>query len=113
MNKSNTIVKITSDVLDRYRNSIPRKAFIQALDRVTELTLGPGGSFTGPACPGMTLLQSTELTAAQKALLLSGSCPPFSAEQSSFPCQEQGCQTCWLSWLTTGKPPQVEEATAT
>lgn len=56
MNKSNTIVKITSDVLDRYRNSIPRKAFTQALDRVTELTLGPGGSFTGPACPGMTLL---------------------------------------------------------
>ena len=113
MNKSNTIVKITSDVLDRYRNSIPRKAFIQALERVTELTLGPSGSFTGPARPGMTLLQSTDLTTAQKALLLSGSCPPFPTKLDSFPCQNHDCQTCWLSWLNTGKPPQVEEDTAT
>ena len=42
MNKSNTILQITSEVLDRYRNSISRKAFIQAMERVIELVLGPG-----------------------------------------------------------------------
>ena len=41
MNKSNTILQITSEVLDRYRNSISRKAFIQAMERVIELVLGP------------------------------------------------------------------------
>ena len=42
MNKANTILQITSEVLDRYRNSITRKAFTQAMERVIELVLGPG-----------------------------------------------------------------------
>ena len=41
MNKANTILQITSEVLDRYRNSITRKAFTQAMERVIELLLGP------------------------------------------------------------------------
>ena len=36
MNKIDTITRITAKVLDKYRNSIPRKAFIDAMDRVKE-----------------------------------------------------------------------------
>ena len=53
MNKSNTILQITSEVLDRYRNSISRKAFIQAMERVIELVLGPGEHPPQAACPGL------------------------------------------------------------
>ena len=112
MNKSNTIIRITSDVLGRYRNSITRNAFTQAMQRVAELTLGPGGPPPQPACPGLTLLQSPDLTLEQKALLICGACPPFPAELGDFPCHEQDCQTCWQSWLTTGEPPQVNEEAA-
>ena len=51
MNKSNTILQITSEVLDRYRNSISRKAFIQAMERVIELVLGPGGAPSAGSVP--------------------------------------------------------------
>ena len=51
MNKSNTILQITGEVLDRYRNSISRKAFIQAMERVIELVLGPGEHLPQAACP--------------------------------------------------------------
>ena len=40
------ILQITSEVLDRYRNSIPRKAFIEAMEHVNELVLGPEGITT-------------------------------------------------------------------
>ena len=53
MNKSNTILQITSEVLDRYRNSISRKAFIQAMERVIELVLCPGEPLPQAACPGL------------------------------------------------------------
>ena len=33
MNKSNEIIQITSSVLERYRSSIPRKAFAEAMER--------------------------------------------------------------------------------
>ena len=65
MNKSNTILQITSEVLDRYRNSISRKAFIQAMERVIE--------------------------------------------KADFDCREFDCQTCWQSWLESGKPPVKED----
>ena len=81
MNKSNTILQITSEVLDRYRNSISRKAFIQAMERVIELVLGP----------------------------LSGACPPFQQAKADFDCREFDCQTCWQSWLESGKPPVKED----
>ena len=52
MNKSAMILQITSDTLDRYRSSIPRKAFTQAMERVIELTLGSGGCRPQPVVPG-------------------------------------------------------------
>ena len=51
MNKSNTILQITSEVLDRYRNSISRKAFIQAMERVIELVLCLGTTFRRRRAP--------------------------------------------------------------
>ena len=60
MNKSNTILQITSEVLDRYRNSISRKAFIQAMERVIELVLGPGEHLPQAACPGLQLIRAHE-----------------------------------------------------
>ena len=84
MNKSNTILQITSEVLDRYRNSISRKAFIQAMERVIELV----------EC---------------LAQLLSGACPPFQQAKADFDCREFDCQTCWQSWLESGKPPVKED----
>ena len=59
MNKSNTILQITSEVLDRYRNSISRKAFIQAMERVIELMLGPGEHPPQAACPGLQLIRTS------------------------------------------------------
>ena len=53
MNKANTILQITSEVLDRYRNSITRKAFTQAMERVIELVLGPGEQSPQTACLGL------------------------------------------------------------
>ena len=49
MNKSDTIIQITSDVLDRYRSSIPRKAFTRAMEQVIELVLDSGHRRGQPA----------------------------------------------------------------
>ena len=94
MNKSNTILQITSEVLDRYRNSISRKAFIQAMERVIELA----------ACPGLQLIRAPEMDTECLAQLLSGACPPFQQAKADFDCREFDCQTCWQSWLESGKP---------
>ena len=72
MNKSAMILQITSDTLDRYRSSIPRKAFTQAMERVIELTLGSGGCRPQPVVPGLTLIRSAELDAEQLSRLLCG-----------------------------------------
>ena len=61
MNKANTILQITSEVLDRYRNSITRKAFTQAMERVIELVLGPGEQSPQTACPGLQILRNPEM----------------------------------------------------
>lgn len=108
MNKSNSILQVTSEVLGRYRNAIPRKAFIQAMERVIELTLGPGGRLQQAVCPGLRLLQAPELDEEHAAQLLCGSCPPFPQEDADFACQEFDCQACWTSWLKTGRPPDKE-----
>lgn len=109
MNKANTILQITSEVLDRYRNSITRKAFTQAMERVIELVLGPGELPSQTACPGLQILRNPEMDTEYLAQLLSGSCPPFPQEQADFDCQEFDCRTCWQSWLATGRPPEKEE----
>ena len=114
MNKSNTILQITSEVLDRYRNSISRKAFIQAMERVIELVLGPGEHLPQAACPGLQLIRSPEMDSECLAQLLSGACPPFQQAKADFDCREFDCrefdcQTCWQSWLESGKPPVKED----
>lgn len=93
MNKSNTILQITSEVLDRYRNSISRKAFIQAMERVIELVLGPGEHLPQAACPGLQLIRSPEMDSECLAQLLSGACPPFQQAKADFDCREFDCQT--------------------
>lgn len=60
MNKSNEIIQITSSVLERYRSSIPRKAFAEAMERVIELVLGPGECPATSDCPGLVMLRSPE-----------------------------------------------------
>ena len=114
MNKSNTILQITSEVLDRYRNSISRKAFIQAMERVIELMLGPGEHPPQAACPGLQLIRTSEMDTECLAQLLSGACPPFQQAKADFDCREFDCrefdcQTCWQSWLESGKPPVKED----
>lgn len=109
MNKINTILQITSEILDRYRNSIPRKAFIRAMERVMDCTLGPGEQMLQVAYPGMQLNRDAEVSDELIAQLLSGACPPFSRQSTDFDCKEYDCHVCWRAWLTTGMPPQKEE----
>ena len=77
MNKSDTIIQITSDVLNRYRSSIPRKAFIRAMEQVIELVLDSATAQTRPASPGLALIRSSDMDVENLAQLLCGACPPF------------------------------------
>ena len=108
MNKSDTIIQITSDVLDRYRSSIPRKAFTRAMEQVIELVLDSATAQTRPASPGLALIRSSDMDVENLAQLLCGACPPFPPDLENFPCHGHTCQVCWQSWLTTGMPPQAE-----
>ena len=109
MNKYRTILQITSQVLDRYRNSITRKAFSHSMERVIEQVLGPGEQLPQASCPGLQLLRDPKMDTEHLAQLLSGVCPPFPQEQADFDCQEFDCRMCWQSWLMSGKPPKKEE----
>ena len=75
MNKYNMILRITSEILDRYRNSIPRKAFIQSMEQVNELVLGPAERLPQAVNPGLQLIRASELEADQISQLISGACP--------------------------------------
>ena len=108
MNKSNEIIQITSSVLERYRSSIPRKAFAEAMERVSELVLGPGECPAKSDCPGLVMLRAPNMDAEHIAQLICGACPPFPLELGDFSCCEQDCQSCWKAWLATGRPPQAE-----
>lgn len=107
MNKVSIVTRITSDVLDRYRNSIPRKAFVQAMERVVELAFGTSEPLPPEPSPGLVLLRSSELTPEQLAQQICGACPPFPLK-GHHPCYDQDCRVCWQSWLTTGLPPHYE-----
>lgn len=109
MNKSNTVLQITSEVLDRYRNSIPRKAFVRAMEQVIELVLGPGERLPQAVNPGLQLIRASGLDVEQISQLISGACPPFSLDHGDYSCQEHECQECWKSWLLTGMPPKKEK----
>ncbi len=104
MNKVDTITGITSRVLEKYRNSIPRKAFIDAMDLVKETVIESAKIPTGDPVPGITIIKNPDTAAEQLADLLSGCCPPFAEGAGPVPCDETTCRDCWLAWLTTGKP---------
>lgn len=72
MNKSNEIIQITSSVLERYRSSIPRKAFAEAMERVIELVLGPGECPATSDCPGLVMLRSPNMEVEHMAQLICG-----------------------------------------
>lgn len=99
---------IAEEYLEHYRDAIPRKAFIEAMERITgEAPDKPAAG--GNACPGVEIIKRPDITAGELADLLSGACPPFCCEDSAVHCDDQSCRTCWLSWLTTGQPPRKEE----
>lgn len=51
MSKIATITRITSRVLDKYRNSIPRKAFIDAMEQVAAEAITSGEKQLGGSGP--------------------------------------------------------------
>ena len=52
MSKINDITAITSRTLDRYRNSIPRKAFIEAMEAVAAEVVGQSETAPANTAPG-------------------------------------------------------------
>lgn len=105
MNKIDHITVITARTLDKYRNSIPRKAFIDAMDAVKEEVITESTVNVGAPVPGLQLIKRMDATAGELADMISGACPPFSV-QCQVHCDRQSCRTCWLAWLTTGLPPE-------
>lgn len=77
MNKITTITRITSKVLDKYRNSIPRRAFIDAMEQVVAEAITSGEKQLGAPVPGIEILKRPDATAGELADLISGACPPF------------------------------------
>lgn len=100
---------IAEEYLEHYRDAIPRKAFIEAMERIAGAAPDrPTGD--GTTHPGVEIIKRPDITADELADLLSGACPPFRCEDSAVHCDDQSCRTCWLSWLTTGQPPRKEGA---
>lgn len=108
MNKVDTITSITSKVLNKYRNSIPRKAFIDAMDLVKEAVIESSKIPAGDPIPGIAIIKNPDATAEQLAGLLSGACPPFAEGAGFVSCDETSCRDCWLAWLSTGKPRRTD-----
>lgn len=104
MNKTNDVTRIMSETLDKYRNAIPRKAFIRAMERVVEDVLAPTTCKIGAPVPGIQIVKRPDVTAGELAELLSGACPPFTSECEPVHCHATNCRDCWLAWLATGKP---------
>ena len=106
MSKIDTIDHITSKNLEKYRNSIPRKAFVAAMDLVKDATVEAAQVPDGEPVPGIQIIKSPYATAGELADLLSGACPPFTSGCWPVPCSGTPCRECWLAWLATGRPPE-------
>lgn len=79
MSKIATITRITSRVLDKYRNSIPRKAFIDAMEQVAAEAITSGEKQLGAPAPGIEILKRPDATAGELADLIvygGGTRPP-------------------------------------
>lgn len=79
MSKISTITRITSTVLDKYRNSIPRKAFIDAMERVAAEAITSGETQLGTPVPGIELLKRPDATAGELAVAPARPSPRASA----------------------------------
>ena len=53
---------------------------------------------------GLEFLKAPDRTAGEIADVLSKGHPPFE-DGAAVECCRVTCRECWLSWLTTGKPP--------
>ncbi len=104
MNKIDTITQIEAKVLDKYRNSIPRKAFIEAIELIKDSAIESAKVPEGEPVPGLQIIKSPYATAGELSELLSGSCPPFAEGCGDVSCRDTSCRDCWLAWLTTGRP---------
>ena len=109
MSKINDITAITSRTLDKYRNSIPRKAFIEAMEAVAAEVIGQSETAPSNTAPGIQIIKQPDITAGELADLLSGCCPPFAEGFGLVHCDEVSCRACWLAWLTSGKSPTTKE----
>ena len=107
MSKVDNVTHIMSQVLDRYRNSIPRKAFIDAMEKVIAEVIESPAVPDGEPVPGLQIVKSPYATAGDLAELLSGSCPPFRGS-GEVDCRNVSCRDCWAAWLTTGRPANSE-----
>ena len=70
MSKINDITAITSRTLDRYRNSIPRKAFIEAMEAVAAEVVGQSETAPANTAPGIQIIKQPDITA-----VMQQSCP--------------------------------------
>lgn len=99
--------RISEDYLEHYRDAIPRKAFIEAMEQITGQPAG-WPTTPGTARPGIEIIKRPGITAGELADLLKDGHPPFRCEDSAVHCDEHSCRECWLAWLTTGRPPRKE-----
>ena len=103
MNKVDTITGIMSRTLDKYRNSIPRKAFVDAMELVIASVIEQPDVREGKPVPGIQLVKSPYTTVGELAELLCDSCPPFRTAGTPD-CIGVSCRDCWAAWLSTGIP---------
>lgn len=72
MNKIDAIDHVTSKNLDKYRNIIPRTAFIEAMDLVKGVAIDTARVPDGEPAPGIQIIKQPDMTAGDLADLLSG-----------------------------------------
>ena len=58
MNKIDTITQIETKILDKYRNSIPRKAFIEAIELIKDCAIESSKIPDGEPVPGLQIIKS-------------------------------------------------------
>lgn len=61
---------------------------------------------------GLEIIKAPDATAGELAKILAAGHPPFELSQSERKvfCDSVSCEQCWLSWLTTGRPPALPDA---
>lgn len=110
MNRKRIVDSIREDVLTKYRNSIPRKAFEEAMSRIATEVICSAESAPDDIRPGIEIIKQPDISAGELANLLSGHCPPYAKGVGFVHCDDHSCRACWLSWLTTGNKPPAKDS---